>query len=69
MSQIFNSWRDENAVKNYPFTDNGPPTDGNWTLPLAAIVDANIHPPDTAGGYYLSQLQLDDNDERADKHW
>jgi hypothetical protein len=61
MSQIFNSWRDENAVKNYPFTDNGPPTDGNWTLPLAAIVDANIHPPDTAGGYYLSQLQLDDN--------
>lgn len=61
MAQIFNSWRDENAVKNYPFTDNGPPTDGRWTLPLAAFVDANIHPPDTAGGYYLARLRLDDN--------
>jgi len=63
MSQIFNSWRDENAVKNYPFTDNGPPTDGNWTLPLAAIVDANIHPPDTVGSFYLARLYVDDNSD------
>jgi hypothetical protein len=63
MSQIFPSWRDSNAVRHYPFTDFGPPTGGSWSLPIGAVLDANIHPPDASGDFYLSGISGRDNGE------
>jgi hypothetical protein len=60
MSRIFPSWRDSNAVRHYPFTDFGPPKSGSWSLPTGAILDANIHPPDAVGEFYLSYLRVDE---------
>lgn len=63
MAQIFPGWRDTNAVRHYPFTDFGPPTDGQWQLSPTVFLDANIHPPDTIGGFYLARLYVDDNSD------
>lgn len=63
MPQIFNSWRDENAVRHYPFTDYGPPVASGLELSSAVFVDANIHPPGAVGGFHLSRIYVGDNSD------
>lgn len=58
MSRLFPSWRDENATLHFPFTDYGPPTSGEWQMPTDLFVDANIHPPNSGGGYYLASMRV-----------
>jgi hypothetical protein len=62
MSQVFQSWRDENAVRNYPFSDAGPPTAlSGETLPVGLVLDANIHPANVDGDYRLASVTVRDS--------
>lgn len=61
MTQIFQSWRDENAVRNYPFCDAGPPTAlSGEVMPIGLILDANIHPANVDGDYRLASAVVRD---------
>jgi hypothetical protein len=62
MSQVFQSWRDENAVRNYPFGDAGPPSAlTGETLPIGLLLDANIHPANVDGDYQLASVTVRDS--------
>lgn len=60
MRRINQSWRDEQATTNYPFSDNASPTVNNdKVLPTGAVLDALIHPANSQGGYYLESIEID----------
>ena len=57
--QLNQSWRDEQARRHYPFSDFGPPTTlDSRELPLGVILDANLHPLDSPGEFYLAQIEI-----------
>lgn len=59
MKTLYTPWRSEQAKRHFPLDDYGPPiTVAGRRLPEGLILDANIHPANSPGEFYLAAMEV-----------